>query len=233
MNGHMADCAFDVLITFISSLQRIGIENFSIILFGKNVKIIKLENQAWDSRVMYALFDNLRFDDNYMTNDADAIETAITILENSSGNGLKKIFCFTDGFTSCRIKLLKVLKKADALNIETIGVAVGFEKPIVQNSYKSSIHVALPFAFHQALQALYKNSEEGIDVKDSEIFHETSIDDVNEILKDLDSNKVFGKYLKDLKVEREAKLVKGNSPAHDFPIDIDMISNLEFYFFVF
>ena len=169
---------------------------------------------------MYALFDNLRFDSNYMTNDADAIETAISILENSPGNGLKKIFCFTDGFSSCRIKLLKALKKADSLNIETIGVAVGFEKPIVQNSYKMYIHVALPFAFHQALQALYENSEEGIDVKDSEIFHETSIEDVNQILKGLDSSRVFDSYLKSLKVEREAKLVKGNSQSQDFPIDI-------------
>jgi hypothetical protein len=210
----------DVLISFISALQRIGMESFSILLFGKNVKIIKLENQAYDSRVMYALFDNLRFDSDYMTNDADAIETAIAILENSSTNGMKKIFAFTDGFSSSRSNLLKSLKKADSLKIETIGIAVGFEKPIIHNSYKMYIHVALPFAFHQALQALYENTEEGIDVKDTEIFHETSIDDVNDILKGLDSNKVFDSYLKDLKVEREAKLIKGNTASQDFPIDI-------------
>ena len=220
MNGHMADCAVDVLISFISSLQKIGIENFSIILFGKNVKLIKLENQSWDSRVMYALIDNLRFNWNYMTNDAAAIETAISILENSTGNGLKKIFCFTDGFSSCRSKLLKALKKADSLNIETIGVAVGFEKPFVQNSYKIYIHVALPFAFHKALQALYEKSEEGIDFKDSEILHESSIEDVNRILEGFDSSRVFDFYLKSLKFEREVKLVKGNSQSQDFTVDI-------------
>ena len=220
MNGHMADCVIDVLICLISSLQKIGIENFSIILFGKNVKIIKLENQAWDSRVMYALFDNLRFDSNYATNDADAIETAIAILQNSSANGIKKIFVFTDGFSSCKSNLMNALKKADSLSIETIGVAVGFEKPFIQSSYKMYIHVALPFAFHQALQALYENSDEGIGVKDDEKFHEAEIDDVNEILKGLDSNKVFDKYLKDLKVEREAKLVRGDCNVQEFPVDI-------------
>ena len=87
------------------------------------------------------------------------------------------------GFSSCRTRLLSALKKADSMNIETIGIAIGFEKPCVQNCYKMYLHVALPFAFHQALQALYENSEEGEGVHDKEVFTEMETTDVDKILK--------------------------------------------------
>ena len=216
MNGHVADCVVEVLISFISSLQKIQIENYSIILFGKEVKIIKLESQSWDARVMFALFDNLRFDNDYVTNDADAIETAISLLQNSSGSTSKKIFCFTDGYSSCSTKLVKALKKADSLNIEAIGISVGFDKPIIQNSYKMYIHVALPFAFHQALKALFENNEEGVEIKDLEAFHEACVDDAHGILKELQSSQ----FINDMNGEREAKLVQGNATVSEFSIDI-------------
>jgi len=80
MNGHLADCAIESVIAFISALQSIGIETFSIILFGENVQIIKFEEQEWNNAIIYSLLCNLRFDNQFGTFDADAIETALNIV---------------------------------------------------------------------------------------------------------------------------------------------------------
>lgn len=41
MNGHLANCAVESLVILISALQRVGIESFSIILFGEAVQYVK------------------------------------------------------------------------------------------------------------------------------------------------------------------------------------------------
>lgn len=41
MNGHLANCAVESLVILISALQRIGVESFSIILFGETVQYVK------------------------------------------------------------------------------------------------------------------------------------------------------------------------------------------------
>ena len=130
-------------------------------MFGEKVKLIKLETQTFDASVLFTLLNNLRFDRDYLSRDAEAVEVAIALLRNSSMNGgAKKIFVFTDGYSSSNERLKQALKTADDLDYDTIGVAVGFDKTNVQDAYKMYIHAALPFNFHEALQALYENSSD-------------------------------------------------------------------------
>ena len=40
MSGHFGQCAVDTLVCLIASLRRIGIDNFSLVLFGENVRYV-------------------------------------------------------------------------------------------------------------------------------------------------------------------------------------------------
>ena len=49
MNGHFAQCAVDTLVCLIASLRRIGVENFSLVLFGENVRYEFVPHSIWPS----------------------------------------------------------------------------------------------------------------------------------------------------------------------------------------
>ena len=159
MNGHLKECAIESLITFICALIRIGIENFSLLIFGKKIKLIKLQSQSWNKNVIYEFLTSLESDEENMTADADSIKTAIDILKNSLNNGPQRIFIFTDGFSSYPRKLKAVLKEADSLNVDVVAIAVGCDKFFVHRYYKNYICCALPSALHLAMRAFFENEE--------------------------------------------------------------------------
>jgi hypothetical protein len=108
MSGHLKDCAIESLASFICALVRMGIENFFLLIFGKKIKIIKLQSQSWNKRVIYELLTSLESDKENMTADADAIKTALDIFNNSINNGPQKLFIFTDGFSSYpRVRIVR------------------------------------------------------------------------------------------------------------------------------
>ncbi|CAF0989470.1 unnamed protein product, partial [Brachionus calyciflorus] len=218
MSGHVSECVIEVLFAFLFSLLRMEIENFSIVLFGEKVKLIKHETQPFDASVFFVLINSLKFDKDYSTRDSDAIDIAMSLLRNSNLNGTKKIFVFTDGYSSCRSKLKRSLKLADCLDIETIGISIGFDKPGLSETYNMFIHSAFPFSFHEALRSFYENGEFGINFVKEEIYTETDIDDLIPILNNFENNKVFNDIFVNFEIEREASLVQTQSSK--FSVDI-------------
>ena len=215
MSGHLTESMLNAFITLLFSLNKIGIENYSIILFAETVKLIKLESQPWNSLVLYTLIQALKYDREYMTNDADAIITSLNILQASNAS-CKKILVFTDGYTSCNKNLQRALDQASSLNIETIAITVGFDKSFVHSTYNSYIHVALPSAFHEALRFLYDSeASEGLEIKEREKeAHEAGNYEVIKILETIKAN-----FNDEMVVEREAKLIQHGS-CNDFNVDI-------------
>lgn len=226
MNGHTSECMIATLLAFILALRKIEIENFSILTFGQCVRLIKLENQQFDASVIYTLFNNLRFDNDYLTRDSEAIEVAISLLRNGSmTSGTKRIFVFTDGYSSSKKKLIKTLKKADDLDIQVIGVAVGFDQPYVRNVYKMYIHAALPVDFHQALEALYSDtSKDQINFNqfNNDIYTEEDLnfDDINDLLANFDSNRVFTEYLSKLDDELNIQFEQTGHSVSEMSVDV-------------
>lgn len=62
-------------------------DNFSVILFGDEVQIVKSESQKWDAFTIFSFLQNARFDRQFATLDADAIEVSLDILAASTVRG--------------------------------------------------------------------------------------------------------------------------------------------------
>jgi hypothetical protein len=105
MSGHLAQSAIETIVTFIGALTRIGIEDFSIILFGQEVRVLKSFAEEWGPTAMYLLLASLRFEQ-FGTLDANAINCAVDILEASGTRGPKKIFVISDGYGTTGLRLV-------------------------------------------------------------------------------------------------------------------------------
>jgi hypothetical protein len=90
MNGHLIECAIESLISLICALVRIGIENFALLLFGKTVKLVKLQNQSWNRAAIYALLTSLDCD--VITTIRDQIMTLKAIICGSIHRFLLKVY---------------------------------------------------------------------------------------------------------------------------------------------
>jgi hypothetical protein len=97
MQGHLGQCVVESLVTFIAALSRCGIEDFSILTFGKEVRLLKSEIQEWGPAAIYLLLSALKFDE-YSTLDANAVRCVTDLMVRSSNRGPKKVFIFTDGY---------------------------------------------------------------------------------------------------------------------------------------
>lgn len=213
MNGHLADCAIETTVCLIAALNRCGIENYSIVLFGEEVKLIKTEEQQWDSSTMYALMSSVNFENEFATMDADAIEVSLSLLSRSSTHGPKKVFVLTDGYGTCGLSLTKVLADAEEENIEVIGMGIGFDVTFVQSCYKKWITAALPSAVPTALKKLHEHEEMRTEV-DWHKYAATlagSDREVEDILRE--RSNAFPDLIEQLKGEREIKLEKGGTPS--------------------
>ena len=227
MDGHLKECAIESLVCFICALLRIGIENFALILFGKVVKLIKLQNQSWAKAVIHTLLTSLESDQENMTADADAIKASIEIFKSSLNNGPQRLFLFTDGFSSHPNKLKLILKETEALNIEVVAIAVGCDKFFVQKYYKSYICCALPSALHLAMNEFFENQEVLGNKDDNwdglkQLLPTSDKNNVKNILKDFESNRVFKDLLEQLKFEKEAKLSSSRGGNNFGNVTIDL-----------
>lgn len=168
MRGHLANCVVESLLIFIASMMKIGIENFSIVLFGDCVKVVKTETQQWDSLSIFTLLNNLRFDEQFGTFDAHGIEVALDLLAQSGTRGSKKVFVFTDGYGSNGQMLTRVLKRAENEDVDVVAMSVGFDKSFVSKCYKTWAIAAMPSALGSALQGIYEGEEPLVDIRSND-----------------------------------------------------------------
>jgi len=105
MDGHLARCAVETLVVFISALVRLEIDNFSIVLFGQHVRIVKTDNQEWSPTAILMLLSSLEFNQT-ATLDGEALAYTLDLLKFTQARGPKKVFVLSDGVGSCGSKLL-------------------------------------------------------------------------------------------------------------------------------
>ncbi|KAA0145569.1 hypothetical protein FNF31_08020 [Cafeteria roenbergensis] len=183
MEGVLQCCAVESLVAVISALGMLGFDKFSVIVFGSQVTLVKAEDQPWDSAAVHGLAAALSHrseapghsgaaaaaatsttrahgaplavDAVCGTADADAIEYGLHQLRNSGSRGPKKMWVFTDGYTSCGKRLTEALVSADEDGIEVVGLAVGPDRTFTSDMYQHWVRAAMPNALPSALRALY------------------------------------------------------------------------------
>eukprot|EP00931_Biecheleriopsis_adriatica_P036853 TRINITY_DN21179_c0_g2_i1.p1 TRINITY_DN21179_c0_g2~~TRINITY_DN21179_c0_g2_i1.p1 ORF type:complete len:1354 (+),score=298.99 TRINITY_DN21179_c0_g2_i1:180-4241(+) len=224
MQGIFATCARDVLIMLVHSLQQMNI-NFSLILFGERVKVLKLEEQEWDAHSIFNLLSNLRFDSEFGTLDAVALDCALDLLQGSSSKH-RKVFVLTDGYGSCGRQLTRALIQAQELGVDVLAMSVGMDESFVRECYSLWVTAALPSELPAALRSLYSAdtdpaavaaaAADAADAADDWNHRSIAMQDGAETLEEVFANgasKAFPGLLDELRGERELKLVHGSQPS--------------------
>ncbi|KAA0153917.1 hypothetical protein FNF29_02905 [Cafeteria roenbergensis] len=183
MDGVLQCCAVESLVAVVSALGMMGLDSFSVIVFGSRVTLVKSEDQPWDAATVHGLLAALshRIEDPsamrgataaaataaaprgesgalgnvYGTADADAVEYGLNLLRESGSSGPKKLWVFTDGYTSCGQRLTEALVDADKEGVEVLGIAVGPDRSFTSTVYQHWVRAAMPTALSPALRALF------------------------------------------------------------------------------
>jgi len=222
MRGHLECCAIEALVMITEALCRLGIRNFSILLFGETVRAIKLPDTEWDATTIWNLLHNLVFDSDYATMDADAIDLSLDIIQATNARGPKKMFVLTDGYGTTGKKLARSLKRAEDEGVEVVALGVGCERTFVSKCYNKWITANSPSSLSKGLQALYEQEasalgpEHSYDDDMGDWYNlapvpESAPETVEEVMKK--RQLIFPGLLKQLQGERELKLVRGNRPS--------------------
>ncbi|CAF1361600.1 unnamed protein product [Adineta steineri] len=224
MFGNLGESAFETLIIFIGALKKLGLDNYSIVLFGKKVTIIKTHDQIFDSYVIYTLLKQIKFDEEDVSNDAFGLEVAIDLLTSCTTRGERKIFIFTDGYGNCSGLLPMVQQRAEDLGIDLIALGVGIDRTNLQSSYARYIQCAGSYNVPKALRSLCENEPQfkSIDwLKQSEDFTtQTVITQVESIVNDPHHQKAFGEFIHKLNGERDTFMTSIGSPPSNVTVDI-------------
>jgi hypothetical protein len=170
--------------------------------------------------VIYSLLSNLRFDDHFGTFDADAIEIALDLASISQVRGPKKVFVLTDGYGTRSSLMNAALHRAQNDGVDVIGLSVGFGKSFVSQVYQHYIIAAIPSGLPDAFQAFAEQNEEDHqkEIEDSFYTASDANEDAHGILRQ--HRAVFPDISKDLKVDRDLKLVAGNNVVSPTIVDL-------------
>eukprot|EP00398_MALV-I-01_sp_L67-1_P000939 gene939-955_t len=183
MQGHLRSCTMEALVLMVSSFQKCGIFNFSVIVFGQTVQIIKTEEQEWDPAVIWSLLTSIRTDEHYGTLDAVAVDVATEILGRSNQKS-REMFVLTDGYGSCGWQLTQALMRAADSGVTTTAITVGVETSFVPNVYSRWIKAAFPALLPEAFSQLQKGVPAPKDAawKESVVVLQGSDENVRELL---------------------------------------------------
>jgi hypothetical protein len=220
------------LVTLLSALLQIGIENVALVLFGHDVKIVKLGGQSWDAVAMYVLLRSLDFESTASigTMDAPAIHCCLDLLALSGVRGPKKVFVLTDGYSSCGLQATAALKRADDEDVDVVGIAVGLDKSGVAQLYRRWIRVALPMALPDAFRCFYEQDSLG-ESPSAEVADWSRIRMDNRSgggkLEDAFRNPTtaYPNLLKELSMERDLNIVRG-AGAGSMTLDLCLVVDL-------
>lgn len=219
--------------------------DFSVILFGENVQVVKAEGQEWDAACVLSFLCRLNTMKQNCTRDAEVIELAVHLLP---AQGQRKIFVMTDGYTSYGLKLAEVLLNCESDDIEVVAVSVGMDTSNVHRIYPRWVTAAVPAALPDAFRQLYEREatgggESGRTTEDGELLdrQETEMWKTVRVIAtkgiDMDSmNDVlaarwdrFRSLQSQLRGEKEMKLVTKNGPrkvAVDIAFVIDSTGSM-------
>lgn len=157
MDGHLLSCALEAFLVLVQGLIEVDVD-FSAVLFGENVQVVKAEGQEWDAACVLSLLCRLNAMKQNCTRDAEAIGLAKHLLPTQ---GPRKIFVLTDGYTSYGLKLAEVLVTCESDDIEVVAVSVGMDTSNVHRLYPRWVKAAVPAALPDALRQLYEREATG------------------------------------------------------------------------
>ncbi|CAF3120536.1 unnamed protein product [Rotaria sp. Silwood2] len=224
MFGTLSIGILDGIVVLIGALRKIGIDNFSIIVFGRNVRLIKTNEQGWDALTIYTLMEELRFDRDDGTKDADGIEAAIDLLGQYSIRGEKKIFILTDGYSSCGNKLALVQQRAEQNGIDLIAMAIGIDKTNLESVYKRYLQCATVNGLPKALRALFEHETRVISLEwssnNSDQDNKIDRNLLEDLFDEIKSKKIFESMINELADQRHINLIHIGSPPPDIIMDI-------------
>lgn len=225
MFGTLSIGMLDTIVGLIAALRKLNLENFGVIVFGRTVRLIKTNEQAWDTLCIYTLMQELRFDRDDDTKDADAIEAAIDLLEHCSTRGEKKIFVLTDGYTNCGSRLSMVQQRAENNGIDLVAMAVGIDQTNLKYVYKRYLQCATPYGLPKALRSLYEQEMQMFSPEwpiNIPIEENASADVMvkESLFDDIKSKKIYDEMIKDLASERELTLVNSGQAPSNMIVDI-------------
>ncbi|CAM9184362.1 unnamed protein product [Ectocarpus fasciculatus] len=157
MDGHLLSSALEAFVVLVQGFNEVNVD-FTVILFGENVQVVKAEGQEWDAACVLSLLCRLDTMKQNCTRDAEAIGLAKHLLP---AQGPRKIFVMTDGFTSCGLQLAEVLLNCESEDIEVVAVSVGMDVSNVHRMYPRWVTAAVPAALPDALRQLYEAEATG------------------------------------------------------------------------
>ncbi|CAF2984319.1 unnamed protein product, partial [Rotaria sp. Silwood2] len=201
---------------------------FGIIIFGREVRLIKSNEQPWDAATIYTLVNELRFDQDEDTKDADAIEVAIDLLSQCSTRGEKKIFMFTDGYSNCGNRLALVQQRAENNGIDLVAIAIGIDSTNLQLVYKRYLQCATVRGLSKALRALFEQEAQIVLSEWAPIDNDKKqpTDDTKDtiskdnLFEDIFSKKAFSDMINELAGEQELMLIQNGQLPSNITIDI-------------
>jgi hypothetical protein len=225
MFGALSIGMINTIVVFVGALRKLNLENFGIIVFGRYVRLIKTNEQAWDAACISTLMQELRFDREDDTKDADAIEAAIDLLGQCSIRGEKKIFILTDGYSNCGSRLSMVQQRAEDNGIDLIAMAVGIDQTNLKSVYKRYLQCATPYGLPKAIRSLFEQDTQlfSLELPANTNINENNNDNMtsrDSLFDDIKSKKIFGEMIKELAGQRELMLVNSGQPPSNMTVDI-------------
>ncbi|CAF4200932.1 unnamed protein product, partial [Rotaria sp. Silwood2] len=154
MTGPTYFSSVDILISMCAALNKIGIEDFNVLTFGKQIQLIKSYKQKYDRLFVHHLLNSLKIDGE-TTLLSDAIFAATELLQQQSSynnnHGPMFIFALTDGYDKRGSFIQNVIAYAEQRSITVIGIGVGFESNGVSLAFNDWIIAQNPRLLCDAL----------------------------------------------------------------------------------
>ena len=219
MFGTLSSGLMDGTLVLIGALRKLNLDNCAVIVFGKDVRLIKTNEQPWDAACISTLMNELRFDQDDDTRDADALEVAIDLLDHCSVRGEKKIFILTDGYTNCGNHLTMVQQRAEDNGIDLVAIAIGTDQTNLKSMYKRYVQCTTPYGLPKAIRSLFEHETQLFSL-DRSLKKDTGSAPIASLFSDIESKKVFSDMINDLIDERDLKLVNSGQSSTSVTVNI-------------
>ena len=223
MFGTLSSGLTDGILVLIGALRKLNLDNCGVIVFGKDVRLIKTNEQSWDAACISTVMNELRFDQDDDTRDADALEVAVDLLGHCSVRGEKKIFILTDGYTNCGNHLTMVQQRAEDNGIDLVAIAIGTDQTNLKSMYKRYVQCTTSYGLPKAIRSLFEHETPLFSLDRSSKKDTGSASNsvsTESLFKDIESKKVYSDMIKDLTGEREMKLMNSGQSSTGVTVNI-------------
>lgn len=226
MYGTLSAGLMNAIVVLMGALRKLEMVNVGIVVFGKEVHLIKTNEQSWDATCTFTLMQALQLDQQDDTKDADAIEVAIDLLDQSRTRGEKKIFILTDGYSNCGHQLALVQQRAEDHGIDLVAMAIGIDQTNLKSIYKRYLQCATVYGLPKALRSLFEQDNQLTELEwpSTETNNEpnlgmTTADKIN-LFDEISHNKIFSDLVTDMNNQRQIMITTSGSLPSTMTVDI-------------